>query len=122
MLGNLSHLYTIPRDIIKLGNSIISYDPKEIATSIKDLVMGALVIRNGFYTGYGLGMDTTPNAPTHFFAFDAKSRKHDQKKLTDFGWIKEAWKERGVGPYGQTVRALGTVGFGIYGIITGQKW
>ncbi len=123
-LGNLSHLYTFPRDLKNLGKSIISLDLKDIAAKTRDLVMGALVIRNGFYTGAGHGKDknTLGNASTSYFSFDPSSKLHDSRKLTEFGWIKGVWKERGVGPYGQAVRAIGTVGFGIYGVLTGQKW
>jgi CubicO group peptidase (beta-lactamase class C family) len=133
-IGQLSHLYTIPRDLINIGQNLLGNgeEGESILGAIGSTLMNIAVPRYalGGGAGYGLSRDENTNEIKHTFGnrfinsplneTDAANFQHDlQYKHSVWVGNQLSFSDQprisGVG--GLAYKALGVVPFGIAGIL-----
>ena len=125
--GIVSKLVQPFRGLFRIGRGLFNGDFRAIVDGIKDLV-GVALPSYGSTTGWAWpgtigNVPITPTVDNNLD--DYASGWHDNQPLmkseAQFGWIERAWTgpdrrfsagdALALGPYGQAVRAVGTVGF-----------
>jgi hypothetical protein len=115
--------------LIGIGAAVLN--PGFVGAGVKSIGAAVSMPRSGSHTG--LLYPGTPGGASHIPASDTKlhhaSVWHDDyvgrhgywNSSAQFGWIARAWTGEGVelGPWGQSIRLVGTIGFGLVG---GVQW
>lgn len=122
IIGNASHIITLPRDIRNVGKNLLNGNLSGTASAIGELVFNLAVPRDGFFGGSGYGLNRYKKSCTiscdPISPLDGVSKLHDEYHI-ERDWIKGAWSVRGLGLYENAYRIVGTIGFGIGHYILG---